>query len=361
MKRKSVGVLIYLEAACLGAAVLFYFVSLPADWVERVYSNRLYPNLQSCLTWFSNLFPFALTDLLLCGAVVLLLSWWVLRLRSAPSGIRRRTAARLLLHTAAFAAAIYLLFLALWGFNYQRVPLSSTLDYDDARVTREALTHLRRTVIERVNSAADSRNIDWPSEEQWQANLRESLYQVLRDAGGSGRLRPGLPKKSILDFYLRAAGVSGFTSPFAHEVILDSTLLSFERPSILAHEWAHLAGYANESEASFIGVLACAQSPQPSLRYSGWLELYRLIISDKPESGTQTGLRPEVIADLEAIEQRISSNASRGISQAQSEVYDRFLKANRVEEGIASYGLVVRLLLGTRLDADWAPATKREQ
>jgi hypothetical protein len=30
-------------------------------------------------------------------------------------------------------------------------------------------------------------------------------------------------------------------------------------------------------------------------------------------------------------------------------VYDRYLKANRIEEGAASYAQVVRLLLGTRL------------
>ena len=31
------------------------------------------------------------------------------------------------------------------------------------------------------------------------------------------------------------------------------------------------------------------------------------------------------------------------------------LRANRIEEGIASYNAVVRLMLGTSLDADWNP------
>jgi hypothetical protein len=30
--------------------------------------------------------------------------------------------------------------------------------------------------------------------------------------------------------------------------------------------------------------------------------------------------------------------------------YDRFLKANRLREGVASYGLVVTLLLGTAVE-----------
>jgi hypothetical protein len=40
------------------------------------------------------------------------------------------------------------------------------------------------------------------------------------------------------------------------------------------------------------------------------------------------------------------------VRRAGGEMYDRFLKANRVEAGIASYGGVVRLILGTRLAGD---------
>ena len=35
--------------------------------------------------------------------------------------------------------------------------------------------------------------------------------------------------------------------------------------------------------------------------------------------------------------------------------YDTYLRANRIEEGIANYNAVVRLMLGTSLDADWNP------
>src|SRR6185436_2310906 len=48
---------------------------------------------------------------------------------------------------------------------------------------------------------------------------------------------------------------------------------AFEQPFVAAHEWAHLAGYANESEASFVGFLTCMHSAAPAA-YSGWLFLY---------------------------------------------------------------------------------------
>jgi hypothetical protein len=37
-------------------------------------------------------------------------------------------------------------------------------------------------------------------------------------------------------------------------------------------------------------------------------------------------------------------------------VYDRYLKANQVESGAASYGEVVRLVLGTKMGPGWVPA-----
>ena len=35
--------------------------------------------------------------------------------------------------------------------------------------------------------------------------------------------------------------------------------------------------------------------------------------------------------------------------------YDSYLKANRIEEGIANYDLVLQLMLGTTLGSQWTP------
>ena len=36
-------------------------------------------------------------------------------------------------------------------------------------------------------------------------------------------------------------------------------------------------------------------------------------------------------------------------------MYDQYLKANRVEAGVRSYGLVVTLILRARFDEEWKP------
>ena len=47
------------------------------------------------------------------------------------------------------------------------------------------------------------------------------------------------------------------TDPFFLETLLAPDLLDVERPFVIAHEWGHLAGFADESEANFIAWLAC--------------------------------------------------------------------------------------------------------
>ena len=134
-------------------------------------------------------------------------------------------------------------------------------------------------------------------------------------------------------------------------------LLPFERAATVAHEWSHLAGYADESEANFVGWLVCMRGPA-SVQYSGWLSLYGTVLNALPRSERDDMARrldqgPR--ADLLAISDRVRRQAIPVASRAGYALYDRFLKANRVEAGIRSYGEVLRLLLGTRFTQDGVP------
>ena len=140
---------------------------------------------------------------------------------------------------------------------------------------------------------------------------------------------------------------------------MDSRLLSPEQPFALAHEWAHLAGFADESEANFVALITCLRSEDLSLRYAGWLAAYPSLSyaaragADQPANRPQ--LAPEVKADLAAIEKRRTEGVKPWVSTAEWRIYDRFLKANRVQAGIESYDLFVQLALGTQFNPGWVP------
>ena len=122
--------------------------------------------------------------------------------------------------------------------------------------------------------------------------LRPSFEAVLADLGTGTCRVPLSTKVSLLDPYLGAAGISAFTNPFGLEVVFNTALLPIEKPFTLAHEWAHVAGFADESEANFIALLACARSADPMIRYSGWLALYRYLPASEKARTAGISTRP---------------------------------------------------------------------
>jgi hypothetical protein len=337
-------------------ALALFLLPLPASFVERVYTNGFYSLLQPALTPVANLVPFAIADVLLVAAIIGLPAWWVVRIKRAGRGRRWRAAGHMALNTLALVAAVFIAFQLLWGFNYERAPLGAKLDFDAARVSAQAAADLRRNVIEQLNREAAVRQSNWPDEREWRERLLVTFNETARELGNRRGIAAGRPKHTLMNFYLAAAGIEGFVNPFGLEVVLESSVLPFEKPFLLAHEWGHLAGFADESEASFVGLLACLHSDSGAIRYAGWLALY-LYLPDDPKA-EPVQLAPEVVADLKAIAEREARRRNATVSRMQWKVYDQFLKASGVEAGVASYGMLVRLVLGTRFEQGWVPARR---
>ena len=333
----------------LTAAVVPY----PAALVERVYSRGLYPRLQPLLTRASNAAPIAILDVV----VLLLLAWGLVsvlrrwRKRGLASAV-----VRLLSWTLTSAAVLYLLFLATWGLNYRRVPLESKLAYSRERISEDGAVRFATLAIERVNAghAAAHAQAYRPD-----AAL-PSLQDIHRHLGGAGIL-PAHVKPSLLEYYFRYAAIDGMTVPVALEVILNPDLLPVELPFTWAHEQAHIAGYADESEANFVAWLACVRSDDALAQYSAWLDAYRLAANALPRArrAALPPLSEGPREDLRAIAARYerSSPAVRTVAR---NAYDSYLRANRIEEGIANYGVVLQLLLGTEFGEHWTPTLRTE-
>lgn len=341
-----------LRSAVVVVAIGAGLVPLPAAAVERLYSQGFYLRIQGVVTALSSATAIAWLDV---AAGSILLAVAVSLVRQVQSKGVRAALGRLLTLTLVGGALIYLWFLMLWGLNYRRVPLENKLAYDSSRITRDGAYALARRAVEHVNvmAAASSR-----SEGDLEA-LGQTLADVERDLGARRAARTARPKRSVLTWYFRKAAIDGMTDPFFLEIIVNPDLLPFERPFTLAHEWAHLAGYADESEANFVAWLACIRGT-PEARYSGWLSAYEQLSAVLPAADRRTlhaSLSPVVVADLGAVRERLARSSPR-VSAAARNVYDGYLRANRVEEGIASYGAVVRLMLGTTLEPGWTPVLR---
>jgi hypothetical protein len=225
-------------------------------------------------------------------------------------------------------------------------------------VTSEAVVSLGLEAVSRLNRLHGQAHEGGWSGEPWRDDrLLESFRFIQQRLSEAPLAAPGRLKHSLFGFYFRWAGIDGMIHPFALEVIANPDLLPWERPFVAAHEWAHLAGYAHEAEANFIGWLTCLRGSAGD-EYSGWLFLYWQIAAELPAPHQQrlsAALAPGPRADIQAIVDRMRRGQLPLLRTASWTVYDKYLRANRVDEGIRSYGEVITLILRTRFDDGWAP------
>ena len=342
--------------AAVQLAVLFVaaFVALVppgAASVERWYSRWLYPIIQANLTPLSNRSPIALFDVAVVIFILIALGIWIWSIRLARKTPMLRSLWRGFVATLTLLAVVYLWFLAAWGLNYARPPLESQITFDKSKVTPEAVRILAERAITEANRTHDAAHAaGFPAINDRPQALIDALHSVEKDLG---RPRPTViatPKWSIFTPFYRASGVSGQLGPFFLETLLNPDLTGPERLAVLGHEWAHLSGYAPESDASFVGLLAALRSG-PAGEYSAWLDLVSEA-TNQLQPVTQRlvlqQLGPGPREDQNAIRERLKKLV-QPVERAAWASYDQMLRSQGVEEGVQSYSRVVELLIGTNV------------
>ena len=268
MRFKGLGSVIVLAA--IGAAV----AGAPASGV-RVYGERVYPAIQAAVTPVSNRAPVPLFDAMLV-ALMLVAIWVTARAARRAWRVRSvRPVVRVAGAALVVAAVLYLWFLLLWGYNYRRPGVEACVGHFPSR-SRHARAGAEadgaggvsaESIARRRSSGRAFRPLT-----PYRSRSSTSLHAVERRFGRQRPTVGSTPKRPWTAPYMRAVGVSGMLAPWFLETYLNPDLTGPERPYVLAHEWAHLSGYAPEEDASFVGLLTAFGADPPS-QYSAWLFL----------------------------------------------------------------------------------------
>jgi hypothetical protein len=333
----------------IAAAVAGAFVPLPPRVVEHVYSTGVYALLQPLVTSASNATPIALLDVTILAVIAV---WLALAVRDVARGGGWRGAADVAVRSLVWCAGAYLLFLAAWGLNYRRVRLMDRLPFDASAVNEPSAVRLASIAVHRVNGLYATAHEDgWLTPHAIDPSLAGAFERARGELGLPRSFVVGRPKASWLDPYFTRTGVDGMTDPLWLETLVATDLLPFERPMVVAHEWSHLAGIADEGEANFAGWLTCVRGSIAD-QYSGWLFLYGELARALPPRERESLASVLAVGprgDLAAVRDRVTRHLNPRVSAAGWRVYDSYLKANRVDAGTASYAEVIRLALGVRL------------
>lgn len=258
------------------------------------------------------------------------------------------------LNIGAFLGGVVFFFFFLWGFNYGRIPFTKqlgltlepipvdTLFMKLEQETKEVLALRHQLVGDQAITVSDQQ---MPTDLEELA--RSSVKEILADLG--------YPNEGIVrGRFLRPRGIflhfssAGLYWPFVGEGNIDSGLHPLQQPFTLAHEIAHGYGITNEGVCNFIAYLACQQSENTYLKYSGKIAYWRyLAIAYQGLKKDQyweyrNQLPVGFQADLEAINQTLAQYPDI-MPRFRNFAYDQYLKSQGISEGLASYSQIIML------------------
>lgn len=264
---------------------------------------------------------------------------------------------RFLVGLLAIASVVYVLFTALCGLNYYRYSFTYYTDYTIEQSSVEELRVLCTTLATEVESAKEQLGDIGTAHT---ANGREFSYYSLKSVEAMEALSqryPALkrewysaPKPVIASGFMSDAGIGGVFFPFTLESNINTYPPSYTLPSTMAHELAHQCGFMREDEANFISYLACKESDDAVMRYSGLSSAFGYSISalyrvDPEYASGILGNLSEGVKHDRAQNRAFWASHEGTITEISTTVNDTYLKGNNQVDGVQSYGRMVDLLL----------------
>lgn len=315
-------------------------------WGEY-YATRIYPGVSSVLSRLASPFGFSLTEWTVVIAIVAF--FWII-----ASSIRKgRRWWKCLVRELALIALVCAWFYGAWGLNYFRSDIytrlgAAPMPYEEAEF-KEFLSEFAEQLNANWCPVEESARVDKSSLE---AEVKR-WYAALPPEAGLCKPKPWQhPKQLSFNRLYSAVGVLGFIGPAFDEMHVNHDVSPLEYPFIFAHEYSHVLGVSNEAEANFWAFEACRASGSQAVRYSAWYMLLsftagniRSLLGEEAYQAWADTLIPEVYVDLELAQLHWRGLRWDWLSKAQHKFYNFFLKTNRISDGTANYGQVLRLVL----------------
>ncbi|MCQ2426960.1 MAG: DUF3810 domain-containing protein [Clostridia bacterium] len=142
--------------------------------------------------------------------------------------------------------------------------------------------------------------------------------------------------------------ITGVYTFFTGESNININMPDYTIPFTAAHELAHQRGIAREDEANFIAYLACTESDDPYIRYSGYLNMYEYVASALYSADSDSywivnaKLSSEIKTELKAYSTFFDKYRHNVAATVSGAINDTYLKVQGTV-GERSYGLVVDL------------------
>jgi hypothetical protein len=330
--------------------------------IEQIYAQGIYPPVAKGLRFLLGWIPFSMGDLLI-GILILYVirtvvtAIQVLRKKQWKWNAAWRTCTKWL-----FALlSAYILFHALWGFNYYRLGSAYLLQIEPNEYRTADVDTLLNTLHKRLQIICKDSPIIEQQKTQQRTELKAAAlaayvsaaaqYEFLHFSNSS--LKPNLlgPLQSY-------TGYGGYLFPFTGEAQVNFYAPAFTLPFTVCHEMAHQQGFGTESEANMIGFLACRASVKKLFVYSAYADMHSYAINEMwlRDSSKAKTLYKQVPLLLQKDRKEMYAWMLRHKNPAQpvlNYIYKNYLLSTNQPQGLQSYNRVVAWLIAYGKKYGW--------
>ena len=246
---------------------------------------------------------------------------------------------------------------------YHCTPIDANKNKEKREYTIEELQILRNYIVEQCNYYVLEVKRDNNGYLVYDGNMQNKAKEALNNISDEyPKLKGYYPDIKEISFskLMSQAYICGYYFPFSMEANCNSMMYITNYPAVYCHELAHLHGYIYEDEANYLAYLACISSDDVFFKYCGYLSVLYYVDNAYLESINydndlyfqQTAIDINVWIDdmfllpeaWDAVEET-AVLSTEVIDDISDNFTDASLQLNGVEDGIASYGRVVDLML----------------
>ena len=273
------------------------------------------------------------------------------------SDTHKKHALRLVANSAFMVGIIWFMFTLGVGLNYARVEFGETIGLEIRHSSVAELAALMEILVSHANDLSTQVQRNEHGHMVISAGstfaLSREAREVFRNASEDFPVLRGFvphTKPILYSRFMSRLRITGVFVPWTLEPHVNVHVMDYHIPATMVHELAHFRGIMREDEANFIAWLVGHHSGHPDFMYSGIMlalshtagQLHR--VNREEHTRIMAGLcvyaRIDRHANWEYWQQFEGPLAE--ISQAANDAY---LRAQRQEDGVQSYGRVVDLLL----------------
>ena len=320
--------------------------------LETIYPVRANRWLIRFLSNLTGIVPFSLGEALLYFHVLLAVVLLITLVIRIFKGGFFSLAYRIL----SYAALLYVLFMLIFGLNYNRSSVRDYVGLESTYYGTGELVSMNKALIGKANALREEVSENREGVFSYESSRIDIMKNAEEAYSRLGEDYPvfqgsyGMAKGILLSQPMNYTGITGVFMPFTGEANVNVKGPDLLFPATVLHEMAHQRGVAYEDEANYMAFLASLYHSDVNYRYSGTVlalinSMNALYAEDKDLFKELYGTYSEGLKrDLQAYDEFYKPYEGE-VEKAATKVNDTYLKGNGQVSGVKSYGEMVDLLL----------------